>query len=320
LRAVRLDRFGGPEVLRVVDVDRPSPAEGEVLVRVVAAGVNPVDWKVRATGGGGRFGTPPLVLGWDLSGVVEAVANGVSAFANGVSAFAAGDEVFGMPRFPDPAGCYAEYVAAPADQLAAKPSALDHAAAAGLPLAGLTALQVLDLAEVEAGQRVLVHAAAGGVGHLAVQLAKARGAEVVGTARADKHPFLVELGIDQAVDYTTAAFEDVVDDVDVVLDPIGGDYGRRSLEVLRPGGVLLMIAGHADAALTATADSAGVRIVRHLVHPDGPGLARLADLAERGALQVAVEQAFPLDQAAKAHELGERGRTRGKLVLAVAAA
>ncbi|HEX6677951.1 MAG TPA: NADP-dependent oxidoreductase [Actinomycetes bacterium] len=308
---MRLDRFGGPEVLRVVDVDRPSPAEGEALVRVVAAGVNPVDWKVRATGGGGRFGTPPLVLGWDLSGVVEVVADGVSAFA-------AGDEVFGMPRFPDPAGCYAEYVAAPADQLAAKPSALDHAAAAGLPLAGLTALQVLDLAEVEAGQRVLVHAAAGGVGHLAVQLAKARGAEVVGTARADKHPFLVELGIDQAVDYTTAAFEEVVDGVDVVLDPVGGDYARRSLEVLRPGGVLLMIAGRADEALTAAAGSAGVRIVRHLVHPDGPGLARLADLAERGALQVAVERAFPLDQAAKAHELGERGRTRGKLVLSVA--
>ncbi len=309
---MRLDRFGGPEVLRLVDVDRPSPAAGEVLVRVVAAGVNPVDWKVRATGGGGRFGAPPLVLGWDLSGVVEAVGDGVSAFA-------AGDEVFGMPRFPEPAGCYAEYVAAPADQLAAKPSALLHAAAAGLPLAGLTALQVLDLAEVEAGQRVLVHAAAGGVGHLAVQLAKARGAEVVGTARAGKHPFLVELGIDQAVDYTAAAFEDVVDDVDVVIDPIGGDHGRRSLEVLRRGGVLLLIVGHADEALTATAGSAGVRIVRHLVHPDGPGLARLAELAERGALQVAVEQVFPLDQAARAHELGERGRTRGKLVLSVTA-
>ena len=312
MRAVRLDRFGGPEVMRVVTVEQPSPAAGEVLVRVVAAGVNPVDWKVRAGGGGGRFGAPPLVLGWDLSGVVEAVGDGVSAFA-------AGDAVFGMPRFPEPAGCYAEYVAAPADQLAAKPAALDHPAAAGLPLAGLTALQVLDLAELDAGQRVLVHAAAGGVGHLAVQLAKARGAEVVGTARADKHPFLVELGIDQAVDYPTAAFEDVVDDVDVVIDPIGGDYGRRSLEVLRPGGVLLLIVGRADEALTAAAEKAGVRVVRHLVHPDGPGLARLAELAEHGALQVAVEQLIPLDQAARAHELGERGRTRGKLVLSVAA-
>ena len=309
---MRLERFGGPEVLRVVTVDEPSPAGGEVLVRVVAAGVNPVDWKVRAGRSGERFGTPPLVLGWDLSGVVEAVADDVSAFA-------AGDAVFGMPRFPALAGCYAEYVAAPADQLAAKPAALDHVAAAGLPLAGLTALQVLDLAEVEAGQRVLVHAAAGGVGHLAVQLAKARGAEVVGTGRADKHPFLVELGIDQAVDYTAAAFEDVVDDVDVVIDPIGGDYSRRSLEVLRPGGVLLLIVGRADEALTAAAESAGVRIIRHLVHPDRPGLARLAELAEHGAVQVAVEQVFPLEQAARAHELGERGRTRGKLVLSVAA-
>ncbi len=284
---MRLERFGGPEVLRVVTVDEPSPAGGEVLVRVVAAGVNPVDWKVRAGRSGERFGTPPLVLGWDLSGVVEAVADDVSAFA-------AGDAVFGMPRFPALAGCYAEYV-------------------------GLTALQVLDLAEVEAGQRVLVHAAAGGVGHLAVQLAKARGAEVVGTGRSDKHPFLVELGIDQAVDYTAAAFEDVVDDVDVVIDPIGGDYSRRSLEVLRPGGVLLLIVGRADEALTAAAESAGVRIIRHLVHPDRPGLARLAELAEHGAVQVAVEQVFPLEQAARAHELGERGRTRGKLVLSVAA-
>ena len=166
---------------------------------------------------------------------------------------------------------------------------------------------------------MLVHAAAGGVGHLAVQLAKARGAEVVGTGRSDKHPFLVELGIDQAVDYTAAAFEDVVDDVDVVIDPIGGDYSRRSLEVLRPGGVLLLIVGRADEALTAAAESAGVRIIRHLVHPDRPGLARLAELAEHGAVQVAVEQVFPLEQAARAHELGERGRTRGKLVLSVAA-
>jgi NADPH:quinone reductase-like Zn-dependent oxidoreductase len=310
---VQLDRFGAPEVLRVVTVEQPSPAAGEVLVRVVAAGVNPVDWKTRAGGGRGRFGTPPMVLGWDLSGVVEALADGAPAFA-------AGDQVFGMPRFPALAGCYAEYVAAPADQLAAKPAALDHVAAAGLPLAGLTALQVLDLAGVEPGQRVLVHAAAGGVGHLAVQLAKARGAQVIGTGRADKHPFLVELGIDQAVDYTDVAFEDVVDDVDVVVDPIGGDYSRRSLAVLRPGGVLLPIVGRPDEALAAAADAAGVRVVRHLVHPDGPGLARLAELAELGALRVAVEQVVPLEQAARAHELGERGRTRGKIVLPVSAA
>jgi NADPH:quinone reductase-like Zn-dependent oxidoreductase len=308
---VRLERFGGPEVLRAVTMDAPSPAAGEALVRVVAAGVNPVDWKARSGSAGERFGAPPFVPGWDLSGVVEEVGDGVSAFA-------AGDEVFGMPRFPGLAGCYAEYVAAPADELAAKPGALDHAAAAGLPLAGLTALQVLDLAGVEPGQRVLVHAAGGGVGHLAVQLAKSRGAHVIGTARPDKHPFLVELGIDQAVDYSTVAFEDVVEGVDVAIDPVGGDYTRRSLGVMRADGALCLIVGRADEALAADAEAAGVRLVRHLVHPDGPGLARLAELAELGALQVAVEHVVPLEQAARAHELGERGHTRGKIVLSVA--
>jgi NADPH:quinone reductase-like Zn-dependent oxidoreductase len=244
LRAIRVERFGGPEVLRVVSVEAPAPSPGEVLVRVATAGVNPVDWKVRAGGAGERFGRPPYVPGWDVAGVVEATGDGVSAFA-------VGDEVFGMPRFPEPAGCYADYLCAPADHLAAAPAGMDRVAAAGmdrvaaagLPLAGLTALQVLDLVGVTEGQRVLVHAAAGGVGHLAVQLAKARGAYVIGTGRANKHPFLYELGIDEAVDYTTVAFEEAIEDVDVVVNLVGGDYGRRSLRVLRPGGVLAMIVG-----------------------------------------------------------------------------
>jgi NADPH:quinone reductase-like Zn-dependent oxidoreductase len=311
LRAIRVERFGGPEVLRVVSVEAPAPSPGEVLVRVAAAGVNPVDWKVRAGGAGERFGRPPYVPGWDVAGVVEATGDGVSAFA-------VGDEVFGMPRFPEPAGCYADYLCAPADHLAAAPAGMDRVAAAGLPLAGLTALQVLDLVGVTEGQRVLVHAAAGGVGHLAVQLAKARGAYVIGTGRADKHPFLYELGIDEAVDYTMVAFEEAIEDVDVVVNLVGGDYGRRSLRVLRPGGVLAMIVGGGGEALDAAAEAAGVRVERHLVHPDRHGLARLAELAGRGGLRVAVEDVFPLEQAARAHELGERGHTRGKIVLAVA--
>jgi NADPH:quinone reductase-like Zn-dependent oxidoreductase len=312
LRAIRVERFGEPEVLRVASLEEPVPGPGEVLVRVAAAGVNPVDWKVRAGLAGERFGRPPYVPGWDVAGVVEATGDGVSDLA-------VGDQVFGMPRFPEPAGCYAEYVCAPAAQLAAAPAGIGRAAAAGLPLAGLTALQVLDLAGVGEGQRVLVHAAGGGVGHLAVQLAKARGAEVIGTGRADKHLFLHELGIDQAVDYTTVAFEEAVDPVDVVVNPVGGDYGRRSLRVLRPGGVLAMTVGGGDQALAAAAEAAGVRLVRHLVRPDRPGLARLAELTEGGGLRVAVEHLLPLGQAARAHELGERGRTRGKIVLAVAA-
>jgi NADPH:quinone reductase-like Zn-dependent oxidoreductase len=311
VRAILVERFGEPEVLQLASVAEPTPRPGEVLVRVAAAGVNPVDWKVRAGEAGERFGRPPYVPGWDLAGVVEATGEGVSALA-------AGAEVFGMPRFPAPAGCYAEYVRAPVGELAAAPARLDLAAAAGLPLAGLTALQVMDLAGVGEGQRVLVHAAAGGVGHLAVQLAKARGAEVIGTARADNHPLLHELGVDQPVDYTAVAFEHAVGQVDVVVNPVGGDYGHRSLRVLRPGGVLAMIVGGGDPGLAAAAQTAGVRLLRHLVHPDGPGLVRLAELAGEGRLRVEVERLLPLEQARRAHQLGERGRTRGKIVLTVA--
>ena len=311
MRAIQVERFGGPEVMRMAEVGKPIPGRGEVLVRVAAAGVNPVDWKVRSGASGEWFGRPPYIPGWDLAGVVEAAGPDVSALA-------VGDEVFGMPRFPKLAGCYAEYVAAPADEVAARPAALSWAEAGGLPLAGLTALQVLDMAGVTSGQRVLVHAAAGGVGHLAVQLAKARGAWVTGTARADKHPFLRELGADETIDYTAAPFEETVKDVDVVVDPIGGDTSFRSLRVLRPGGTLVLIVGQASEELTTAAKAAGIRFERHLVHPDGPGLVRLAALASRGELRVLVERVLPLDQAARAHELGERGRTQGKLVLSVA--
>ena len=311
MRAIRVERFGGPEALRLVSMEPPAPGPGEVLVRVAAAGVNPVDWKVRAGGAGERFGRPPYVPGWDVAGVVGATGDEVSAVA-------VGDEVFGMPRFPEPAGCYADYLCAPAEHLAAAPAGMDRVAAAGLPMAGLTGLQVLDLAGVTEGQRVLVHAAAGGVGHLAVQLAKVRGAHVIGTARADKHPFLYELGIDEAVDHTMVAFEEAVEDVDVVINPVRGDYGRRSLRVLGPGGVLVMIVGSGDQVLAAAAEDAGVRVEWHLVRPDTRGLARLSALADGGGLRVAVEHLLPLEQAARAHELGERGRTRGKIVLAVA--
>jgi NADPH:quinone reductase-like Zn-dependent oxidoreductase len=311
VRAIQVERFGGPEVMRVADLEQPVPGPGEVLVRVRAAGINPVDWKVRSGSSGDWFGKPPYVPGWDLAGVVEATGPGVTTLA-------AGDEVFGMPRFPKLAGCYAEYVAAPADQLAAKPPALDWAQAGGLPLAGLTALQVLDLAGVNGGQRVLMHAAAGGVGHLLVQLARARGAQVIGTARADKHPFLRGLGADETIDYTAGPFEEAVKDVDVVVDPIGGETSLRSLRVLRPGGILVLIVGGSSEQQIAAAKEAGVRFQRHLVHPDGPRLARLADLAGRGEVRVEVAQVLPLDQAARAHQIGETGRTQGKLVLSVA--
>ncbi|MDJ0379492.1 NADP-dependent oxidoreductase [Streptomyces sp. G-G2] len=307
MRAVVVNQWGGPEVLTETTLDRPEPGPTEVLVRVHAAGVNPVDWKTRATGMLIAWGPNPIV-GWDVSGTVEAVGMGVTIFEPG-------DEVFGMPHFPKQAGAYAEYVTAPARHFVRKPAALDHVAAAALPLAALTAWQALvDTADVRPGQRVLIHAAAGGVGHLAVQIAKARGAYVIGTASAAKHDLLRELGADELIDYRSTDFAEAVRDVDVVLDTIGGDYGKRSLKVLRPGGHLVTIAGGEDLAV----DADGVSVSVLLVEPDRQGLTALAALAQEGALRPLIDTVLPLEQAAKAHEIGERGRTTGKIVLTVA--
>ncbi|TVT16476.1 NADP-dependent oxidoreductase, partial [Amycolatopsis rhizosphaerae] len=252
-------------------------------------GVNPADWKVRA-GVVDRLGAPPLRLGLDLSGEVEGT----------------GEEVYGL--WLSKWGAYAEYVAVPREVLAPKPPSLDHAQAAALPTAVLTAWQALvNVAKVEAGQRVLIHAAAGGVGHFAVQIAKARGAYVLGTARAENHEFLRELGADELIDYTATDFAEVVRDVDVAYDLIGGEYGRRSLATLKPEGILLDAVGD---------DAEGdPRYHRFYVSPSGPDLVSVNELVEAGRLSVHVERTFPLEQAALAHELSETGRVRGKIVL-----
>ncbi|MEU2233745.1 NADP-dependent oxidoreductase [Streptomyces vietnamensis] len=306
MRAVVVEQWGGPEKLVEREVERPEPGLNEVLVRVHAAGVNPVDWKTRASGALIAWGPLP-VLGWDVSGTVEAVGPGVGNLHPG-------DEVFGMPLFPRQAGGYAEYVVAPARHLAPKPKSLTHVEAAALPLAALTAWQALvDAADVRPGERVLVHAAAGGVGHFAVQIAKARGAYVIGTASAAKHELLRELGADEVVDYREAPFENVVSDVDVVLDGLGGETGERSLKVLRTGGRLITLPGPDD----VPAAPEGVRAAWVLVEPDHLGLREIAALVESGALRPVVDTVLPLSEAAKAHELGERGRTTGKIVLSV---
>ncbi|MFF1559529.1 NADP-dependent oxidoreductase [Streptomyces sp. NPDC058279] len=307
MRAVVVSQWGGPEVLTEVEVERPEPGLNEILVRVHAAGVNPVDFKTRASGALIDWAEVPAV-GWDVSGTVEAVGPGVTVYRPG-------DEVYGMPHFPRQAGAYAEYVTGPARHFAPKPASLDHVAAAALPLAALTAWQALvDTARLKAGERVLVHAAAGGVGHLAVQIAKARGAYVIGTASAAKHELLRELGADEVIDYRTTAFEEATSDIDVVIDAIGGDYGQRSLGVLRPGGRLVTLPGP-DAV---PADAPGVRTGWTLVEPDYRGLLEIAALVEAGELRVVVDTVLPLEQAAKAHEIGEQGRTTGKIVLTVA--
>ncbi|WP_208024631.1 NADP-dependent oxidoreductase [Amycolatopsis pithecellobii] len=314
MRAVVQHDFGGPEVLRVERVPRPTPLPTEVLVRVHAAGINPVDWKTRAGSGmAGVLGEPPFILGWDVSGVVAEVGFGVTTLKPG-------DEVYGMPWFPRAAGGYAEFVTAPSRQFARKPTKVGHEEAAAVPLAALTAWQSLvDTADVQAGQRVLIHAAAGGVGHLAVQFAKHLGAHVIGTASRGRHDWLTKLGADELVDYTAVRFEDAVRDVDVVIDLIGDaqDTSIRSLEVLRPGGLIVTIPSGVSADLLSRAEAKGVRTSAFLVEPDAPALARIAGLIDAGEVSIAVEETYPLEEVAKAHSRGETNRTQGKLVLRV---
>ncbi|MEU1993820.1 NADP-dependent oxidoreductase [Nocardia gamkensis] len=285
--------FGGPEVLEVVEVDRPRPGPGEVLVRVAATSVNAADWKVRA-GLIGKLGDPPLTLGLDVAGVVEELGAGVDRFAIGARVYGM---VFG--------GANAEYVVAQAHTLAAVPRNIDLVHAAALPTAALTAWQAL--AALGAGERVLVHAAAGGVGHLAVQIARHRGAHVIGTARAVNHEYLRGLGADEVIDYTAVDFGAAVRDVDFVLDLVGGAYGSRSLEVLRPDGRLIDTQG-SDA-------EADPRYERFYVEPSAVSLREITTMVERGHLRATIDQVLPLSDAAKAHELGESGRVRGKVVL-----
>ncbi|MCH5671363.1 NADP-dependent oxidoreductase [Streptomyces gilvus] len=309
MRAISQDVLGGPEVLREVELERPEPRTNEVLVRVRAAGVNPTDWKHRATGG--FLGEPPFVLGWDVSGVVEAVGVGVARFRPG-------DEVFGMLSYPFGHGSHAEYVTGPARWFAHKPASVDHVQAGALPLVSLTAWQALvEYADVRPGQRVLIHAAAGGVGHVAAQIAKARGAYVIGTASAGKHEFLRGIGVDEAIDYRETDFAEAVKDVDVVLDTIGGDTSTRSLRVLRPGGIVVSILPVGSGDFHEEAERLGVRALRMLVDASHSGMEAIAALVEAGKLSATIAGTFPLADAAEAHRLGDTGRTTGKLVLTV---
>ncbi|WP_214322601.1 NADP-dependent oxidoreductase [Nonomuraea sediminis] len=309
MRAISQDVLGGPEVLTLVELDRPTLGPTDVLVRVHAAGVNPTDWKHRATGL--YLGAPPFVLGWDVSGVVEAVGAGVTLHKPG-------DEVFGMLDYPRGAGAYAEYVAAPSRNFARKPEGIDHVRAAALPVAALTAWQALvETADVQPGQRVLIHAAAGGVGHLAVQLAKARGAQAIGTASTPKGDFVRALGADEVIDYTRTDFTEAVRDVDVVLDAVGGDYGPRSLRVLRPGGILVAIVFSHTGNMRTLAKEHGARLEYLTVEADHAGMTAIAKLADQGLLLPRIDGALPLAQAAEAHRRAEPGHTTGKLILTI---
>ncbi|WP_067456786.1 NADP-dependent oxidoreductase [Nocardia alba] len=311
MRAISQDTLGGPEVLREIELPRPAPGPSQILIRVHAAGLNPTDWKHRAIAGL-FLPPPPFVLGWDVSGVVEAVGFGVTLFAPG-------DEVFGMLPYPHGHGSLADYVVGPARAFARKPGNVDHVVAAATPLAALTAWQALiDTAKIRAGQRVLIHAAAGGVGHFAVQIAKSRGAYVIGTASAAKHEHLRALGADELIDYRAVDFAEVVSEVDVVLDTLGEENSRRSLPTLRPGGLLITLLGAGTQVdLPAEAARHGVGFASLLVEADHAGMNSVAELLGSGAVVPIIAGVFPLAEAAKAHAIGETDRTLGKLVVSL---
>ncbi|MBB5082353.1 NADP-dependent oxidoreductase [Nonomuraea endophytica] len=305
MRTIVYRSFGGPEVLEPAEVDRPVPEPNEVLVKVHAVGVNPPDWKLRRGPYPPRWVTPPLVPGFDVSGVVEA-----SGAYQG--RFVPGDEVFGMILFPNPANAYSEYVVARPRQFARKPEGLSHVEAAALPMSGLTAWQGFeDSWDVRPGRRLLVHGAAGGVGHLVVQLAKQRGAYVIGTASAGKHDFVRRMGADEVIDYRAGDFARAVEPVDAVFDIVGGDYPERSLPLVKAGGAYLGAADISD-EVGARYTARGVRWRRFQVEPDHASLAELAKV-----LNVHVDRTFPLEEAAKAHELAQSADFVGKIVLEV---
>jgi len=303
MKAVQIHSFGGPEVLKYEDVPRPQPKAKEILVRVYAAGVNPVDWKIRE---GYLTATLPLIMGIDFSGVVESVGAGVTKYRSG-------DAVFG--QVADESGSYAEYALTMESDVAPKPVGLDHLRAAALPVAGLVPWQALfDTANLTAGQTVLIHGAAGGVGSFAVQFAKWKGARVIGTASGDHVEQVRQLGADEVIDYRKSKFEEVVRDVDVVLDTIGGETQERSWQVLKRGGILVSL------VQPPSAEKAAARGVRGLMvrqKANGTQLAAIADLVVKGKVKVKVEAVLPLAEARKAQELSKTGHSGGKIVLEV---
>lgn len=308
MKAVRIHDYGDASKLVFEDAPKPSPAKGELLVKVKAAGVNPVDWKIRSgMFRGGLDFTMPATLGFDVAGEVAEVGEGVKKFRKGDNVFA----YLALNR----GGGYAEYAIVTEKEAAAMPKELDFVKAAATPLTSLTAWQCLfDVAKLAKGQTVLVHAGAGGVGHFAVQLAKWKGAKVIATTSAANIEFVKSLGADEVVDYKSVRFEEVVKDVDVVLDTVGDDTTNRSAAVLKKGGILVSIAGDPDPAKFT---ERGVRVAMHLVEPSGEQLARIGRLIESGTVNPHVSQELPLKEAAKAHLQSESGRTRGKIVLVV---
>jgi NADPH:quinone reductase-like Zn-dependent oxidoreductase len=315
MRAIVIDQPGAPDVLTVSEIPRPIRIASEVLVKVVAAGLNPIDAKTRA----GRGTSPaitsaPTVLGQDFSGVVVETPYEAHPLKPG-------DEVFGYAQVPRHSGSYAEYISVPSLNVARKPVVLSHVEAAGVPVAALTAWgMVVDVAKAHEGQRILVHAAAGGVGHFAVQFATYFGAHVIATGSAHNEKWLRELGAAEFIDYRSTAFDEVLSDVDVVIDLVGNATdatGTRSLSVLRPGGLVINAPSGTWATVAEDAAAAGRRGTRFQVAPDGATLAVISRLLTSGDVRVYIDEVFEFADAPRAHEKLEGGHSRGKSVLKV---
>ena len=308
MQAIQIQEFGDPQVLQVKEISIPAPGPGELLVRVHAAAVNPVDTSIRAGRAGGLSGASlPYVPGFDVSGTVTAIGSEVAHFQ-------VGDEVFAMVDLRR-GGAYAEYAIVLENEAALKPTRVNHAEAAAIPLVALTAWQALfEVAKLQKGQTILIHAGAGGVGSIAVQLAKWRGAHIIATASDYNHNFLRELGVDVPVDYRTQNFEDFASDVDVVLDPIGGDTQVRSLQILKEGGILVSIVGLTSEGRNP---SRNVRATSILVRPNSVQLSEIGGLIQNGIINPIVSYRFPLEQAPLAHEQSQTRRTRGKIVIEI---
>jgi len=309
MKAVRIHEYGGPEVLKYEDAPRPEPGPGEVLIRVHAAGVNPVDWKVRAGFAKERMKYKmPFIPGWDVSGVVESIGSGVARLKKG-------DDVYSKPDIGRD-GSYAEYTVVKESEVALKPKSIDHVHAAAVPLAALTAWQALfDAAKLSAGQTVLIHGAAGGVGSFAVQFAKMKGARVIGTASKRNHEFLRSLGADETIDYNTTKFEDVARGMDVVLDTITGEeMEQRSYQAMKKGGIYVSVLMSPSAEKAA---AQGVRCAHTFVQSNVTQLDEITKMIDSGRLKLTIEHVFPLTEARAAQESNATGHTRGKIVLKV---
>jgi len=308
MRAVRIHQYGGTETLQLDQIDKPAINADDILIKVKSAAINPVDWKIREGYLQEFIPYPlPVTLGWDVAGIVSEVGTAVTDFK-------VGDEVYSRPDISRN-GSYADYIAVKADEAILKSTKLDFAQAAALPLAGITAWQCLvDVGQLQAGQRVLIHAGAGGVGHLAIQIAKAKGAIVIATASAANQALLKQLGAQQAVDYTQGPLIDQIEPVDLIIDTMGGEVQEKSWALLKTGGMLVSVVQPPSEELAKQHEAKAAFV---FIEPSSRILGELNKLVESDQLIPLIEHRFPLEQIADAHLQSQSGRTRGKIVIDV---